>query len=360
MKILKIIFVVLLVASLAACSSISGGRKVDYKSARSGSDLEVPPDLSNLPPSQRESGANTFSGFTAEQIVKGSANAVILPTFAKVSMQRSGGQRWLVVQATPQKIWPQVREFVFGMGLAIARENKATGVIETDWAENRAGLASGGMVARFFKKFQDTGLRDKYRLRIEEGRSKGATEIYLTHQGLEEVVGSGGGDAIVHTRWQRRPSDPELEAELLRLLMIHLGVEDVKARRLLTAGVGRARATLAFNDNDVASMHMVDDFGNAWRRVGKVLDKIDVMIENKNRNKGIYTIAVTDIELAKKKPGFISRMFGRDKIKPRHYRLRVSAASTGSEVKLLHAKKDRQISSTDGKRFMKSLFEELR
>lgn len=350
----------LLVASVAACSSITGGRKVDYKSAKSRSGLEVPPDLSSLPPSQRESGINTYTGFTAEQSVKGLATTAILPTFAKVRLKRSGGQRWLEVDADPEKIWPQLREFVFGMGLAIARDNKTTGVIETDWAENRAGLSSGGMVARLFSSFKDTGLRDKYRIRIEEGKTKGKTEIYLTHQGLEEVVASGGGAEIVQTLWQRRPSDPELEAELLRLLMIHLGVEDVKARSLLTAGIGRARARLEFDEKDVAHMRLVDNFGSAWRRVGSALDKLDAKIENKDRVKGIYTVAIKDAELDKKKPGLLSRMFGRDKKQPHQYRVRVSAAKTSSEVQLIDLKKDRRISSANGKRFMKSLFEELR
>ncbi len=350
----------LLVASVAACSSLTGGRKVNYKSAKARSGLEVPPDLSSLPPSQRESGINTFTGFTAEQSVKGIAMTAVLPTFAKVRLQRSGSQRWLEVDAEPEKIWPQLREFVFGMGLAIARDNKTTGVIETDWAENRAGLSSGGMVARFFSSFKDTGLRDKYRIRIEEGTAKGTTDIYLTHQGMEEVVTSGGGDAIVQTLWQRRPSDPELEAELLRLLMIHLGVEDVKARSLLTAGIGRARARLVFDDKDVAHLQLVDNFGSAWRRVGKALDKLDAKIESNSRVNGIYTVAVTDAERDKKKPGMFSRMFGRDKKQAQQYRLRVSAATIGSEVQLLKVKKDRRISTLDGKRFMKSLFEELR
>ncbi len=350
----------LLVASVAGCSSITGGRKVDYKSAKARSGLQVPPDLNSLPPSQRESGINTYSGFTAEQSVKGIAMTAVLPTFAKVRLKRVGGQRWLEVDADPEKVWPQLREFVFGMGLAIVRDNKTTGVIETDWAENRAGLAAGGMFAKLFSTFKDTGLRDKYRLRIEEGTENGTTAIYLTHQGLEEVVTSGGGDAIVQTLWQRRTSDPELEAEMLRLLMIHLGVEDVKARSLLTAGIGRARARLAFDDKDVAHMQLVDNFGSAWRRVGKALDKLDAKIKSNDRIKGIYTVAVKDAEFDKKKPGFLSRMFGGNEKQAQQYRLRVSAATIGSEVQLLKVKKDHRISTVDGKRFMKSLFEELR
>lgn len=349
----------LLVASLAACSSISGGRKIEYKSASSRSELEIPPDLSSLPPSQDAADAATFSGYSATKLLTRPGAGRILPTYKTVALKRFNGQRWLVVNEKPEKIWPQLREFIFGVGLSIARENKITGVIETDWAENRAGLSRGGWATKLFNKYRDTGMRDKYRFRVEEGKKSGTSDVYLTHQGLEEIVVSGGGDAIELTRWQRRRSDLELEAEMLRLLMNHLGVKDAKARSMLLAGMGRARVTLAFDTRGVAQMQLTDDFGSAWRRVNKALDRVGAKIKKKDRNKGMIALTFHRTN-SRKKPGFISRMFGGGKKQAQQYRLRVSAASKGSEVKLLHVKKDRQISNADGKRFMKSLFEELR
>jgi len=360
LNILKYLFVVLLAASISACSSSSGGRTVDYKSASQQSKLEIPPDLSSLPPSQRESGINTYTGYPAEQVAKGKGGSFVLPTFPGVRLKRSGQQRWLEVDESPPNIWPQMREFIFGLGLTVARENKATGVIETDWAENRAGSSSGGWFSKLFSIFRDTSLRDKYRIRVEEGVKKGTTEIYLTHQGLEEVISSGAGADIVQTMWQRRPSDPELEAEMLRLLMIHLGVEDAKARSLLTEGVGRARASLEFSEKNVALMKLVDNFGSAWRRVGKALDKVNAKIDNKDRVNGVYTISKLEIANGEKKPGFFSKMFGADDKPAKQYRLIVNAAAKGSEVILMEGKKDRPISSDEGKRFMKALLEELR
>lgn len=360
MKIFKFVLLVLVAVSVTSCSSLKGGRTVDYKSARQYSNLEVPPDLSSLPPSQRDSGINTYTGYSAEQIVKGPALTAVLPTFDKVRLKRSGGQRWLVVGEPPKKLWPQLREFVFGLGLAIARDNKATGVIETDWAENRAGSSSGGWFSKLFSTFRDTGLRDKYRIRIEEGPKKGTTEIFLTHQGLEEVVSSGGGDDIVQTVWQRRPSDPDLEAELLRLLMIHLGVEDAKARSLLTEGIGRVRAALVIDNNNIAHMRLTDNFGSAWRRVGKALDKLNANVQKRDRVNGIYSFSKSDLKDGEEKPGFLSRLFGADDKPQKQYRLFVKAASNGTDVELMEGKKDRPIDSNEGKRFMKSLLEELR
>jgi len=339
---------------------MTSGRKVDYKSAATRSTLEVPPDLTSLPSGQLGSGVTTYSGYAAEQNVTKSGSADVLPTFSKVTLERDGNARWLVVSENADTLWPQLREFLFGLGLSIARENRATGMIETGWAENKAGMPSGGWFAKAFSFFRDTGVRDRYRIRVEEGTSRGSTRVYLSHQGLIEVVAAGGQQDIVQTVWQPRDPDTELEAEMLRLLMVHLGVEDVKARSMLTAGVGRARASLEFDSNDVAQMRTTDPFGSAWQRVGKALDRMGVEVTSKDRNKGVYAIAVIRDEDKGKKPGFFSRMMGKTEIKPTPYRIRIVALKQGTEVQLLEEKKDTRVSTTAGKNFMKQLHEALR
>ena len=357
---LKPALVLLLVLSITACSSMTSGRKVDYKSAASRDTLEVPPDLTRLPSGQLGSGVTTYSGYAAGQNVKPSGGVSVLPTFSKVRLERDGNQRWLVVSGKADQVWPQLREFIFGVGLSIARENRATGVIETDWAENKAGMSSGGWFAKAFSIFRDTGVRDRYRVRVEEGTQRGTTRVYLSHQGLIEVVASGGGDQIVQTVWQPREPDTELEAEMLRLLMVHLGVEDAKARSMLTAGIGRARASLEFDADDVPQLRTTDPFSSAWRRVGKALDRMGVEVTSKDQNKGIYAIAVTRDEDKDKKPGFFARMMGKTEIAPTPYRLKIVSRTQGTEIQLLDSKKDQPVTTPDSKVFVKALHEALR
>ena len=343
---------------VSACSSGPSGGKIDYKSTKVRSKLEVPPDLSQLPSSRLDSQATTYSGYAAEQAVQQPAgSAAVLPTYKKVKLVREAGERWLVVSDTPKRLWPQLREFVHGLGLAIDRENRVTGVIETNWAENRAGKPSGGFFAGLTR---DTGLRDRYRIRMEQGRKVGTTEIYLTHQGLQEVVAAGGGADIVQTVWQRRATDKGLEAEMLRLLMVHLGVEDVKARSAIFAGLGKDRAKLEFDNNDVALIRTNDPFNSAWRRTGNALDRLDVEIDKKDRNKGIYEIAVVDKDKKDKKPGFFSKLMGKEKYEPTKYRVKVTAKTRGTEVQLWNIKRNDPESTPAAKKFMKQLHKELR
>ena len=356
----KTVFIVLLTALVASCSSVTGGRKVDYKTAAVTDTLEVPPDLTSLPESRANSGITTYTGYAAAQNIEQPSSGAVLPTFAKVEVKREAGERWLLIHETPDKVWPRLREFVFSMGLSISRENRATGMIETNWAENRAARARGGFFSSLFNWFRDTGVRDRYRIRIEKAPGSQNTEVYLTHQGLIEVVASGGGENIVQTMWQPSGTDKELEREMLRLLMLHLGVEDAKARGMLTGGLGQARASLEFDENDIADLRTNDPFSSAWRRVGKALDRMGVETKEKDRNKGIYTIAVSKPEDKDKKPGLFARMMGKETIEPDVYRLKVESIQQGTQIRLLESKKDRPVTTPDGKVFMKKLHEALR
>ena len=88
--------------------------------------------------------------------------------------------------------------------------------METEWAENRAKLPQD-LIRKTIGKLLDgmysTGERDKFRTRLERN-AQGGVEIYITHRGLQEIYPTKERDS---TTWTVRPSDPDLEAELLAL-----------------------------------------------------------------------------------------------------------------------------------------------
>jgi outer membrane protein assembly factor BamC len=89
-----------------------------------------------------------------------------------------------------------------------------------------------------------TAERDKFRTRLEPGSTPGTTDIFISHRGMYEIFVSEGKD---QTKWQPRPPDPELEAEMLRRLMIRLGSEEKRATAAVQAAqekpVERAKLT---------------------------------------------------------------------------------------------------------------------
>src|SRR5690349_1970886 len=68
----------------------------------------------------------------------------LLPTTADARVARAGNERWLVVKATPEQAWTVCRQFWQDLGFVIATEQPTLGVMETDWAENRAEIPNDG------------------------------------------------------------------------------------------------------------------------------------------------------------------------------------------------------------------------
>jgi outer membrane protein assembly factor BamC len=370
-------------ALLSACTSmpeVLQGEKVQYKGAGKLPGLEVPPDLTSparddryAVPDVNVQGSATLSTYNAVRggtVRAGSTD--LLPNVAKVRIERAGSQRWLVVPETPEKVWPVVREFWQGVGFLVKTELPEVGVMETDWAENRAKIADDP-IRNFLGKVIDaaysTGERDKFRTRLERGAETGTTEIYISHRGMVEVYKSEAKD---QTAWQPRPPDPELEAEFLRRLMVRFGVEDARAKAQLTSSeVKTERAKLVRAGTGVGAgngaLELTESFDRAWRRVGLALDRVGFTVEDRDRSKGYYFVRYVDPQIdgqsSDKDKGFFSKLafWKGDKgaIKAEQYRVTVKETSGVSEVQVLN--KDGALDSSDtGRRILTLLHEQLK
>jgi outer membrane protein assembly factor BamC len=303
--------------------SVFEGKKIDYKSAGSLPTLEAPPDLI-LPsgdnrfavPDINPKGSATFSSYDKERAGKpqvGGAQA-LLPKVEKVSFERAGTQRWLAVQIPAKDVWPVVKEFWQEMGFILTLELPDAGVMETDWAENRAKIPQDGIRALLGKVIDaaySTSERDKFRTRLETG-ADGRTEIYISHRGMYEVFAgtvSGGDQGQGKTVWQPRAADPELEAEMLRRLMVRFGVEEARAQAVLAEKGAPPQAVLSKGTDTAPGLTMPESFDRAWRRVGLALDRIGFAVEDRDRAGGVYFVRYADPEAnSKKDKGFFSKL----------------------------------------------------
>ena len=96
----------------------------------------------------------------------------MLPVVEAGRIERVGTQRWLVVQGTPEATWNTVREFWMQNNFTMALERPDLGIMETDWAENKALLPQNWFRRQMSKVMDlvyDTGERDRFRTRIERG-----------------------------------------------------------------------------------------------------------------------------------------------------------------------------------------------
>lgn len=375
--------------ALAACSSMSVSDlldvgKTDYKSAsrQSVPPLEIPPNLTrptgddrfSLPAVAAGSGT-TYSAYSAEQsggVKAGSTD--LLPNLAKVRMERAGSQRWLVVPETPEKIWPIVKEFWQESGFLVNLEIPEAGVMETDWAENRAKIASDpvrNVLGRFLDQVYSSGERDKFRTRLERGVEPNTTEIYISHRGVEEVVSgySTTSNSPTSFIWQPRKPDPELEAEFLRKLMVRFGIDEARAKDIVAAGpkVERAKYIKA-GEGGAGLLELDEPFDRAWRRVGLALDRVGFTVEDRDRSKGYYFVRYIDPvadAATKKDEGFLSKLaFWRSSDKDaakasEQYRVLVRDDKDASRVQVLN-KEGAPDRSNVGQKILGLLHEQLK
>lgn len=365
---LSLLTVVALAALQTACSSLDGiaDDKVDYRSTSTKSkSLEVPPDLTQLSRDSRyqpQGGVISASAANAAPVAGVAARpAVALNAQDSMRIERQGQFRWLVVAQTPEALWPQLRTFWEQRGLSIAVEDAKAGVIETSWAENRAKLPVDvirSTIGRVFGNVYDTGERDQYRMRVE--RTATGSEIYIAHRGAEEVYTS---ERRENTTWRGRPSDPQLEAEMLARLMVTLGAKDVptaqasiSAAAAAPQGPARARALAGG-----AALEVDDPFDRAWRRVGLALDRGGFTVEDRDRTQGLYYVRYVDPRSAgKEEPGFWSRLMGESNpLAAIRYRIVVKASGDKTVVAVLTSAGATDVGE-NGQRIATALIAELR
>ena len=344
-----------LVAMLSGCSTVENflsGDKVDYRSAAAKTTpLDVPPDLTQL---QRDSRYQPQGGVISANAMQGAApggaqaaasggQAVAPQQVGDARVERNGSTRWLVTSQTPEQLWPQLRAFWQERGFELDRDEPEAGVMETRWAEDRSKLPQDfirNTIGKVLNGLYDTGLRDKFRTRVE--RTPQGTEIYITHRGMEEIVTGAMKDSTI---WRQRPNDPALEAEMLSRLMVKLGSKETEARAAVaSAGAASAPGTAAAQPSapararvlagqPAASLQLDDTFDRAWRRVGLSLDRSGFTVEDRDRASGVYFVRYADPKLAgQEEPNFFSRLFSGKKQPDALSRYRIQVLRGGGDT----------------------------
>jgi outer membrane protein assembly factor BamC len=329
-----------LALSLAGCSSfenLMSGDKVDYRGgAQQTAPLEVPPDLSQLAREGRyQSQTGVVSASTLRQPNAAPAAAaapVVAPNaVADMRIERQGNARWLVTSQKPEALYPLIRSFWQERGFTLAVDNPEIGMMETDWAENRAKIQQDVLrrtLGRVLESLYSTPERDRFRTRIE--RTAAGSEVYISHRGMQEIYTSELKDSTI---WQPRPSDPELEVEFLSRLMVRLGAKEDTARTTVTAAPAAPAKARASTMPATAAVDLDEGFDRAWRLVGLALDRSGFTVEDRDRSAGIYFVRYVDPKLAgKDEPNFFSKLFGGDKATARPQRVRVVVKANGAKT----------------------------
>ena len=328
----------LLVMVLGGCGITETG-KIDYKSGQKTTPLVIPPDLTQLSKETRYAVVNgSVSASNAQAAPDVSQSAIELGTAGSsgIRMERQGNQRWLVIKQPTDAIWNTLRKFWVDTGFVLATDNKPLGIMETEWAENRAKIPMDGLRKLFggmIDSIYSTSERDKFRTRIEVN-AQGETEVYVSHRGVIEVYTE---ERSGQTIWQPRPTDPELETEFLRRIMLSLGSTEPQAKAAVEAATPAALSTLVTQDG-IQVLAIAENFDRAWRRVGLALDRSGFTVEDRDRSKGIYQVRYVPIPDPKDEPGFFKKLFtSKKEAQPQKFQVVVQSSQGGAVVSVRDA-----------------------
>ena len=322
---------------LAGCSSLEES-KIDYKSASQAPTLQIPPDLTQLKRDSRYQVAGTNSASAAANAT-GVRNVNDAGTATNQAGQaqiiRAGNQRVLLIQRSADSVWEPLREFWKDNGFVLITDQPELGIMETDWAENRAKLPQDFIrkaVGKVFDSLYSTGERDRFRTRIE--RTDKGIEITITHRGMAEIYTSALKDQTI---WSPRASDPELEIEFLRRLMLRLGGSSMSASASQIGAIaaapnaagGLAADVKIIKQNQLPAIEIKDGFDRAWRRVGVAIDRTGFTVEDRDRAQGVFFVRYAPPGSPDKEPGFLAKMFSSEKATPVLAKYRIAVTSKG-------------------------------
>ena len=353
----KIVLFALIVALASGCSWSKKDKEpkqkalTDYRESRERSPLEIPPDLSSdAAESSLSVPAYTQKPATAEAddtvpVVTKTVRPANKPASSgqsdgapEMSIVRSGSQRWLVVQQSYSETWSDVRDYILSSGLALEREDKDVGIMETTWADNyAAGVLRGSQkfLNKYLGSIYTSASRDKFRIRVEPGRVEGTSEVYISHRGMVEKIVENNNVDPVQTGWQATPADPSIEAEMLSLLMVNMGASEAAAGvSLAKANKAADRATIVKAENAQPGLIINNSIEIAWRRVGQTLDRVGFSVEDRDKSNWQYFVKYADPELHDKKPGFFSKMFKKNKGSVEEGIYQVLLTADGEQTKL--------------------------
>ena len=361
----KLISVLLIFIVISGCSWF-GGTKSSSQARRDSHSLEVPPELTQ----PKTSDSMTIPVVTPEQAGYGPrpgdqqsavVNTALLPKPAGARVVQVGDLRWAELDGRPETIWQEAQGFLRSLGFEISYEEPQLGILETNWLSNRAYRNIG-----FWKSILGgvtvTGLRDRYRVRLERTDAPNITRMYLVHQGLiEDVVEDASGENI-NRLWRWRPSDPELEAELLQRFLVFRGMDEKQAEQVTAPQPRVERAVL----QDVSGGQLVvvnDNFARTWRRVGVAIDRLGLIVDDRNRSEGLYYLSLSDdfIEQHKTDSGVLKKWFGGDEQKKASTKFVLKLEEHGETTTVsLHDQNGQLDNSSTAKMLNELLYQQLR
>lgn len=306
-NLLSIICALITMLSVSACGK---NERPEYQGADYYKSLELPPDLTlDKSTAEMEIPEPTTAALEDFQS-RHKLNKAVAPEFKGIRLKHDGSMYFLEVDATPEVVWPRLEAFWEHEGIRLQQNRPMLGFMQTDWTKQMQVEEDANYLVKLFSKLEPD-FRDKFRMRVEPAEDRTRTHIFVAHYGIEVFVEISGDDQGAK-QWRGRPSDIELEREILSRLTLYAGLSENQAESLLLdykpmqsyvtykesfkADDIDPPAEGGFDNSRIAVLSMKGSMDFVWYRTIRALDRLEMenISLDKKRGRISFTLPAYD------------------------------------------------------------------
>lgn len=252
--------------ALLSCGSNINDKNNAYKKIHLRQALTFPPNL--IKQSDDELINQSLLDYNQNKITQN--KYTVLPSSNSINFKRDGQQRWLQSKQSADKLWPKINSFLADIiGTAVAVDNKPAGLITTEWFEVQEDTALENLLIP-----KESKLRLHFRLE----KHNNLVEIYCNHQFEDQTI----------------KNKPNLDAEILALLMAYLGATEAEVKKQKERKYPTSDRAILKTEGKITKIEVKAAFAQTWRRVGNAVNSLGIKITDINRTEGKYYIAYAD------------------------------------------------------------------
>jgi len=271
----------------------------DYLNAAEASALVLPEDMdADLPADQYVIPELEFSNVLPDKYEVPRVEPLDnIESKGSVVIQSFKGEQWVLIKRSPAQTWPLVLQFLQSNQIPLLYSSAEKGVIETGWLRDKyAGTQDK------FNNIQERSGDERYQFVLKHGVQRLTTEIVVKQadRKTEKLQGQ---------LWKESSSQVRQE-NMVTLLAEHLaGSPDQSSHSLLAQGIGSvSKVSLEYHADGQPFIHLQLPFDRGWGSLKLALTKAGFVVDDLNREKGIYYTKFVP-KAKKKKAGFIRRTF---------------------------------------------------
>ena len=259
---LPTLLLIALPAILAACASDTfrpNSPEREYQRAMSRKGLQLPPEISDI---------NREQLYVVPDNTGRIGRNTLLPSGQNVKFVRDGQLSWLEIGVAAEALWPQMVRFVMQQRMEIKLNQPNSGLLITEWRVRPSELEKDGLFSKLIGGLgkQKSEVIESYRLRLE--RDGDASRVFADYRSTTKEKAKQSSNDFIN-------QDPELTAELLAQLLVFLGVDQQRAKNLISD----AQATAVYSDIHVARTEQNESYLLIWKSYPRSFNGVAVVLD---------------------------------------------------------------------------------